>query len=225
MFSVIKNIKRADRKLVEKFAQIGESATIYEVMKSGAMSCDIRPVWPATRMCGTAFTVQTRPADNIMLHKAIDLIQPGDVLVLNCDGFTEAGGMFGGLMATSLKQKGCVGLVTDGSVRDTMTFKKLEFPVFSRGINVKSSTKTLGGTINHPLIISGILVNPGDVIFGDNDSVVVIPQDSAEDVYNKARERELKEEVIARRIMNGEGTTFDFYFREIYENLNISEEN
>lgn len=210
--------------MVDKFASVGESASIYEVMKSGAMSSDMRPVWPGTRMCGTALTVHTRPADNLMLHKALDVVQPGEVVVVCCEGFTEAGGMFGGLMAASLKQKGCAGLVTDGSVRDTMDFKKLEFPVYSRGINVKSSTKAHGGTINHPIIVCGVLVNPGDIVFGDNDSVVVVPKGIAEEVYRKTLEREEREEVTLRRILNGEGTTFDFIYKSVYEKLNLDEE-
>lgn len=224
MCSVIKNFIRADSKLVSKYASIGESASIYEVMKSGAMSSDMRPVWPGTRMCGTALTVHTRPADNLMLHKAISMVQPGDVVVVSCEGFTEAGGMFGGLMAASLKQKGCAGLITDGSVRDTMMFKELGLPVFSRGINIKASTKMHGGTINHPVIICGILINPGDIIFGDNDSVVVIPKEIAEDVYAKTIDREKQEEIILKRILNGEGTVFDFSYRNIYEKLGLNEE-
>lgn len=224
MYSVIKGIDRADKELVKKFASIGESASIYEIMKSGAMSCDMRPVWPGTRMCGTALTVHTRPADNLMLHKAIDMVQPGDVVVVCCEGFTEAGGMFGGLMAASLKQKGCAGLVTDGSVRDTMMFKELGLPVYSRGINVKCSTKMHGGTINHPIIVCGVLVRPGDIIFGDNDSVVVVPKEIAEEVYKDTIAREEREEVMLKRIMSGEGTTFDFAYRSVYEKLGLDEE-
>ena len=217
MYSVIKNIEKTDKELVKKFA------SIYEVMKTGAMSSDMRPVLPGMRICGTALTVHTRPAGNIMLHKALDMIQPDDVVVC-CEDFIEAGGMFGGLMAASLKQKGCFGLVTDGSVGGTMMIKQLGFHVFSRGINVKSFTKASGGTINHPIIICNVLINPGDIIFGDNDSVVVIPKEIAEEVYKKTVVREEKESIMLKRIMNGEGTTFNFAFRSTYEKLGLKEE-
>lgn len=224
MYSVIKNIVRADKELVNKFASIDESASIYEVMKSGAMSCDMRPIWPGTKMCGTALTVHTRPADNLMLHKAISMVQPGDVVVVSCEGFTEAGGMFGGLMAASLKQKGGVGLVTDGSVRDTMMFKELGLPVYSRGINVKCSTKMHGGKINHPIIVCGVQINPGDIIFGDNDTVVVIPKEIAEEVYKDTVAREEREDIMLKRIMNGEGTVYDFVYKAVFDKLGIDEE-
>jgi len=224
MYQVITRVQKATPALVKQFSKIGESASIYEIMKKNAMSCEMRPVWPGTRMCGTALTVQTRPGDNVMLHKAIDLVQPGDVVVLDCGGFTEAGGMFGGLMAASLKMKGCAGLVTNGSVRDTMTFQELGLPVFSCGVNVKFATKANGGYINHPVFVCGVEVKPGDIVFGDNDAVVVIPRENAEEVYAGASARETREDHLMKRILAGEGTTFDFLFRKNYEELGLSEE-
>lgn len=224
MNQVVKNIVRADRTLVEKFAATGESASIYEIMKKGAMSSDMRPIWPGMRMCGTALTVHTRPGDNLMLHKAIDMVQPGEVIVLDCEGFTEAGGMFGGMMAASLKCKGCAGLVTNGSVRDTMSIKELGLPVFSCGVNIKCSTKANGGTINHPVIVCGVQINPGDIIFGDNDAVVVIPKEIAQQVYEGTAAREAREDAMLKRILAGEGTTFDLMFKEAYESLCLSED-
>lgn len=224
MPQVMKRLGKASPDLVKRFSEIGESATIYEIMKKNAMSCEMRPVWPGTRMCGSALTVQTRPGDNIMLHKAIDLVQPGDVVVVDCGGFTEAGGMFGGLMAASLKMKGCAGVVTNGSVRDTMAFQELGLPVFSRGVNIKFATKANGGYINHPVFICGVEVRPGDIVFGDNDAVVVVPLDEAEEVYAGAAAREAREDVLLKRILAGEGTTYDLLFQENYEALGLSEE-
>lgn len=221
---VIKNIARADRGLVEEFSRIGESASIYEVMKGGAMSSELRPLWPGTRMCGTALVVETRPADNLMLHRAIDLAQPGDVIVLNCGGYTEAGGMCGGLMAASMKSKGVAGIVTDGALRDSMAFRELELPAYSRGISVQGSTKAHGGFINHPAVVCGVMVRPGDIVFGDNDAVVVVPREQAEEILRRTREREAEEEQILEDILNGKYTTFDLGYREVYEKLGLSEE-
>ena len=227
MYDIIKHYPKADADLVAKFAEFDESASISECLAvPGAMNRDIRPVWPGARMCGVAFTAHVRPGDNLLLHKALDLLKPGDVLVVCCEAFADSGGIWGGMMTASAKVKGAAGLVTDGSVRDTMLIKELGFPVYSRGIDVKRSTKKLPGTINHPIIIGGVLVNPGDIVFGDNDAVVVIPQESAREVYDKVRQREEMEAVKLKRILNGEGTTFDLDggFIAEFKALNISEE-
>ena len=99
---------------------------------------------------GVALTVRARPGDNLIIHKAISMLKPGDILVVTCDGFQESGGMFGGIMSTSAKKMGAGGLIIDGCVRDTMMMKKVGFPVWSRGISVKKSTKVTGGQIMYP---------------------------------------------------------------------------
>ena len=224
MYDIIKRFDKPDPSLVAQFAKMGESASLYEVMKGGALSNDFRPVWPGIRMCGTALTVKTRPGDNLMLHKAIDMAKPGDVIVVDCGGYTNAGGMCGGLMAASMKSRGVAGFVTNGSVRDTMDFKRLEMPAFSRGIAVEGSTKAHGGTINHTIVIGGVVVEPGDIIFGDNDAVVVIPKTIAEEVLNKANEREEEEEQMMQDILAGKYVTLDLGYREVFDSLDLSEE-
>jgi len=226
MYDVIKNYKKTDKKLVKLFSALGESASIHECMnKTGAMNSSMRPIWPGLRLCGPAFTVHTRPGDNLMLHKALDMVQSGDILVVCCEGFTEAGGMWGGMMTASAQAKGAAGLVIDGSVRDTMLLKELAFPVFSCGINIKASTKCLGGTINHPVTICGVTVNPGDLVFGDNDAVVVVPREKAKEVYELSLAREEKEDNILKQIQAGKGTTFNLLgFDKVYKDLKLSEE-
>lgn len=224
MNDVIKKFARADRAIVEEFAKIGESASIYEVMKQGAMSSDIRPIWPGQRMCGTALTVQTRAADNLVLHKAIDMAKPGEVIVLDCGEYTEAGGMCGGLMAASMKMKGVAGLVTNGAVRDTMAFKELGVPAFSRAVSIKGSTKVQKGKINHPVVVGGVLVNPGDIVFGDNDAVVVVPKEIAAEMLQKAKAREEEEDQILEDILAGKYTTFGLDYSEVYANLGMTED-
>ena len=221
---IIKHYEKVSEELVKKFSHLDESASINECLRAnGAMNHDIRPVWPGTRACGTALTVCARPGDNLLLHKAITMVKPGDILVITCDGFQEAGGMWGGIMSTAAKTMGAAGLVIDGSVRDTMMMKKNDFPVFSRGICVKRSTKAVGGTINHPIVIGGILVRPGDLIFADNDSVVCVPREEAAAVYEKAARREAEEDErleVAKR----DGTvTFKTFIRE-FAALGLSEE-
>lgn len=224
MFDIIKNYEKVSRELVEKFSKLEESASINECMQvNGAMNHDIRPVWPGSRMCGTALTVCARAGDNLMLHKAISMAKPGDVIVITCDGFQESGGMWGGIMSNAAQTMGAAGMVTDGSVRDTMMMKEINFPVFSRGIGVKRSTKALGGTINHPIVVGGVLVHPGDLVFADNDSVVVVPREQAEEIYELAVAREQHEDnTLVKAKLDGTVTfqTFEKEFRA----LNLSEE-
>ncbi|MGE4282472.1 MAG: 4-carboxy-4-hydroxy-2-oxoadipate aldolase/oxaloacetate decarboxylase [Clostridia bacterium] len=226
MYDVIKNYKRASKELVEAFSKVGETASIHECMdKTGAMDSNIRPVWPGSKVCGTALTVHCRPGDNLMLHKAISMAQPGDVLVVSMDGFSETGGMWGGIMTASAIKMGVAGLVTDGACRDTMLIKELNFPIFTKEINVKGTTKILPGKINHPVMVGGVMVNPGDIVVGDNDSVVVIPKEKAEEVLKATLAREENEDAILKTIMDGKGIIFNIGgFDKAYEKLGLSEE-
>lgn len=224
MFDIIKNYDKVSAELVAKYAKLEESASINECLKvNGALNHDIRPVWPGSRMCGTAVTVCARAGDNLMLHKAITMIKPGDVLVITCDGFQESGGMWGGIMSNAAQTMGAAGMVIDGCVRDTMMMKEINFPVFSRGISVKRSTKALGGTINHPIVIGGVLVNPGDLVFGDNDSVVVVPREQAEEIYELAIAREQHEDNTLVRARKDGTVTYQTFAKE-FEALHLSEE-
>lgn len=224
MFDIIKNYEKVSPELVAKYAKLEESASINECLKvNGALNHDIRPVWPGSRMCGTAVTVCARAGDNLMLHKAITMVKPGDVLVITCDGFQESGGMWGGIMSNAAQTMGAAGMVIDGCVRDTMMMKEINFPVFSRGISVKRSTKALGGTINHPIVIGGVLVNPGDLVFGDNDSVVVVPREQAEEIYELAIAREQHEDNTLVRARKDGTVTYQTFAKE-FEALHLSEE-
>ena len=174
MFDVIKTYEKVPDEIVERYAVLEESASINESMpnKDGALSSRIKAVWPGIRMCGTAMTVQCGIGDNVMLHKAISMAGPGDVLMVTNGDFDEGGGMFGGMMAASLKSRGAAGLVIEVACRDTVLIRKLEFPVFSRNVCIKATTKLCPGRINHPIVIGGVLVNPGDLVFGDDDICV-----------------------------------------------------
>lgn len=225
MYDVIKTYQKTPEEIVRRYSALEESASINESMpnKDGALSSRIRAIWPGTRMCGTALTVQCGIGDNIMLHKAISMAQPGDVLMVTNGDFDEAGGMFGGMMAASLKSRGAAGLVIEGACRDTILIKELGFPVFSRNVCIKATTKTCSGKINHPIVIGGVYVKPGDLVFGDNDSVVVVPREIAEEVLEIAEKREAREEGLLQDILAGKCTTFDM-FRENYAKLQLSEE-
>lgn len=226
MFDIIKHYDKVSPELVAKFAEFEESASLHECMgRKNAFGGKVHPVWPGSKVCGTAFTVEARPGDNVILHKAISMLKPGDVLMVAYSGDTRTGGMWGGMMSASAKAQGCLGLITDGAVRDTMLMKELEFPVFSAAVNVCGTTKAFPGTINHPVVMCGVTVHPGDLVFADNDDVVVVPKEIAQEVYDKTYAREKKEEILLQRILNHEGTTYDLSgFNKIVETLNLTEE-
>ena len=160
MNDIVKNFPRPDEGLLASYED-QQPATIHESMgKRGALSNDIRPAWFGTRLCGCALTVHCRPGDNLMLHKAVSMAKPGDVLVVSVDGFTEAG-IWGEIITVAAMEKGIRGIVTDGGVRDTIPIHKLGFPMYSRGISMKGTTKTTAGTIGQPVVIGGVLVKIG----------------------------------------------------------------
>lgn len=226
MYDIIKHYDKVSPELVEKFSKFDESASIHEAMgRKNAMGGKIHPVWPGSRICGVAMTVEARPGDNVIIHKAIDMIKPGDVLMIAYAGDTRTGGMWGGMMSASAQAKGAVGMITDGAVRDTMLMKELGFPVFSQAINVCGTTKAFKGTINHPVVMCGVTVRPGDLVFADNDDVVVVPKEIAQEVYDITYAREEKEAKLLKRIQNHEGTTYDLSgFCKIVEKLDLTEE-
>lgn len=225
MYDVIKKFEKVPADIVERYSKLEESASINESMpgKDGALSSRIKAIWPEVRMCGTAFTVQCGVADNIMLHKAISMAGPGDVLMVTNGDYNEAGGIFGGMMAASLKTRGAAGIVIEGGCRDTVMIKDVGLPVFAQNVCIKPSTKLVPGKINHPIIIGGVRVNPGDLVFGDNDGVVVVPREIAESVLEVAEAREEREAQTLPKILNGETVTFDM-FVDNYKKLNLTEE-
>ncbi|WP_077618296.1 RraA family protein [Bacillus sinesaloumensis] len=222
---IVKSFARLEPEWINKFSNINESASINECLpKNGALSHNIRPILPESRLCGSAFTVQATPGDNLIIHKALQLIKPGDVLVISYGGYLEAGGMFGGVLSTIAKEKGCLGLVTDGSVRDTKAIKDIRFPVYSGGINIKSTTKSLGGKINNSINICNVTVNPGDLVFGDDDAVVIVPKEQVAEVYERAYNREAQEEVTLKKFREEGIIPFDSNFQKVFADLHLSEE-
>jgi 4-hydroxy-4-methyl-2-oxoglutarate aldolase len=151
----------------------------------------IRPLYHDISMTGCALTVLCFPGDNIMTHRALQMIQPGDVLVID-DGDHETG-CFGHKSAMLAKARGGAGAVMNGSVRDARELRAERFPIFCRGVSPRAPQKNTPGSINVPVTIGGIVIMPGDIVVGDDDGVVVVPLASAEEILAKARDRDAQE--------------------------------
>lgn len=186
------------------------AATLHEALgRTGNLPSAIKPIHPGMKICGPAYTVQTMPRDNVLLHRAYAYASPGSVLVVNCSGFYEAG-YWGDLMSLGAKTKGIAGLVIDGCVRDADDIEAMGFPVFSRGLCIRGTTNYGEGTLNEPILIGECLIRPGDIIVGDRDGVVVVPQDRIEEAIEKATAREAREEAVRAQLRQGK-TSIQIY--------------
>lgn len=175
----------------------------------GVMDTGIKPVDPKMKMIGRAFTARCYPGDNLGLHQAIYAAQPGDVLILDVHGYSQAG-HFGDIMATACQLHGLAGVVIDGSCRDSEDIKALGFPVFARGFNPSGTVKESLAQLNVPVHCGGVDVRPGDIVFGDCDGVVIIPQEKEDEVFRKAEVKFEHEIEIVKELKAGK-TTLEIY--------------
>lgn len=220
---VIKNIKRADEKLIQKFAS-QSSATIHEALgRKGAINPHIKPIYPGMKVCGSALTVSGHGGDNLMLHKAIAVAKPGDVIVATVHGSPEFG-YWGFTMSTSAKARGIAGLVINGCVRDGEEIRELGFPIFARGLCIRGTVKETIGYINHPISFEGVLVNPGDIILGDDDGLVVVSQDEAAHVLQNALRRVKREKELVELLKTGKMTLELSHYDEVLSKKGLTEE-
>jgi 4-hydroxy-4-methyl-2-oxoglutarate aldolase len=223
MAHVIRNIQRISPDLVKRYQELS-SATVHEASGGkGALSSRIKPISPEMKLCGPAVTVKLRPGDNLMLHKAIYVAQKGDVIVADADGYSE-GGAWGEIMAVAAHQRGLGGFVFNGGVRDAQAMTDLGFPVFSVALCIKGTGKVCLGSINHPLNLDNVRIEPGDLILGDRDGLVVVRREEAEAVLQKSLAREEKEKGIKERLRRGESTLDIYGFGEILKSQGLTEE-
>ncbi|MEU7889717.1 4-carboxy-4-hydroxy-2-oxoadipate aldolase/oxaloacetate decarboxylase [Microbispora bryophytorum] len=186
--SVNRVTRRVSPSVRDRLGRI-DTATLSDAMgRHGAMSHRMRPLDIDRRLVGTAVTVHCPAGDNLMVHKALQLGEPGDVLVVDTGGTYDAT-VIGRNMALFAHRMGFVGAVIDGSVRDRSGIMAIPFPVFCMGIVPRSAVKQSLGSVNVPVSCAGVVVSPGDVVVGDEDGVVVVPLEIAEQVADAAEER------------------------------------
>jgi 4-hydroxy-4-methyl-2-oxoglutarate aldolase len=189
----------------EQLASLGAAAAYESLGRRNALPPAIKPLWSPAILAGRAFTVEAVVADNLALHHAVAEAPPGTVVVASV---SEPGPvpLWGDLLSTISKEKGIAGLVIDSMVRDSDRIRALEFPVFCRGTSLYGPSKTAWGRLGVPIMIDGVVIEPGDWVLADGDGAVIIPSDEIDSVLTAARAIRDREREIVRRAALGEST-------------------
>ena len=181
-----RNFERPAKELVEAFRGIPVANIDDNMGRIAAVDASIFPLNPNAKILGTAFTVNAPAGDNLLFHKALDMAQPGDVIVLANKGSLSRS-LCGEIMSNYAKSRGLAGIIIDGCVRDSAALRELDFPVYAKGITPNGPYKNGPGEMNFPVSFAGIIINPGDIIVGDADGLRVIRPEDAEELAKKAK--------------------------------------
>ncbi|MDS1139428.1 RraA family protein [Pusillimonas sp. SM2304] len=189
---IIKDFPRLPADTVRRAAAFQPAILADVAGRRGALHGRIRPLHSGMKLAGSALTVEVRPGDNLMIHAAMAIAKPGDVLVIDGKGdLTSA--LMGTIMMTACRQLGIAGIVIDGAARDSLEIIEMDYPVFAAGTNPNGPTKNIGGRIGHPVTVGGVTVHPGDFITGDNDGVVVVERQKIDSLL-AAADKKVKDE-------------------------------
>jgi len=204
---IVHEIERPPKSLIEEFRRFPTPHISDAMDRSGAMVSEVKPFFEKVKICGPAITVREMVGNNLMCHKAIYVAEVGDVIVIDARGHKDTS-VWGAIMCLAAKMKGIEGVVIDGAVRDIMEIKDMRFPVFARAIAPNGSQKNWPGHINVPIQCGGVQVGPGDIVVGDDDGVVVVPLEEAENTLSKVKVVAEKDRKMVEEIRRGK-TTID----------------
>ena len=194
--------RRPDAALLASFGNASSAQVADSMSRLGAMDTGIKPIWPSPRIIGAALTVWCHAGDNLMLHKAISMAAPGDIVLMNTQGnITNSG--FGELVATSAVKIGVCGVIVDGTVRDAEALQALALPVYARGLCANGCNKDGPGEVGAIISCGGVAVRPGDIIIADRDGVAVVPLEDAAEVAKLAVAQVEREERRMAEIKKG----------------------
>ncbi|HEY1395271.1 RraA family protein [Roseateles sp.] len=185
---VIRDVRRVPADIVKQLSEFPSSILADVAGRRGALHGRIQPLAPSMRCAGTAVTVEVRPGDNLMIHAAMAIAQPGDIIVVDGKGDLSSA-LMGEIMSQQCVALGVAAVVIDGAVRDSEAIRALGFPMFAAGLNPNGPTKSISGRLNHPISIGGVTVHPGDLIVGDADGVTVVERDKAASLIPLAHEK------------------------------------
>lgn len=185
---VIRDIERVDPAVIEQASAFASSIFADVAGRRGAMNGRIAALAPSMRLVGSAITVEVRPGDNLMIHAALAIARPGDVIVVDGKGDLSSA-LMGEIMCQQAAALGIAGVVIDGAVRDSEAIRDLGFPMYAAGLNPNGPTKSVAGRVNHPVSVGGVTVNPGDLIVGDADGITVIERHKAAAMLSLAAEK------------------------------------
>lgn len=185
---VIRNVERLSADIVKQASEFPSSILADVAGRRGALHGRIAPLSPSMRFAGTAITVEVRPGDNLMIHAAMAVAQPGDVIIVDGKGDLSSA-LMGEIMSQQCVALGIAAVVIDGAVRDSEAIRELGFPMFAAGLNPNGPTKNIAGRLNHPISIGGVTVHPGDLVVGDADGVTVVERAKAASLIPLAAEK------------------------------------
>ncbi|MET0491558.1 MAG: 4-carboxy-4-hydroxy-2-oxoadipate aldolase/oxaloacetate decarboxylase [Actinoplanes sp.] len=171
---VVRSVTRADPETIAALREAGVATAHEAAGRIGLLGPSVRARQDGAAIAGPAITVSCHPGDNLMIHASVEVCRPGDVLVVTTTS-PSTDGMFGDLLATSLRSRGVIGLVIDAGVRDIATLREMGFPVWSRAVHAQGTVKASPGSVNVPVVAAGQLVRPGDIIVADDDGVLSLP--------------------------------------------------
>jgi len=183
---VVRTIPRAEKDVIAGLAGVGVATAHEAAGRIGLLGTSVVARQSGARVAGSAVTVSAHPGDNLMIHAAVEVCQPGDILVVTTTS-PSTDGMFGDLLATSLQQRGVVGIVTDAGVRDIAELRSMGFHVWSRSVHSQGTVKASPGSVNVPVVADGQYIEPGDVIVADDDGVLCLPRARAAEVARRRR--------------------------------------